>query len=234
MKYLAHDKKDLSLCFTPIYKQENALTVTYNNVYSLTSKWLPIASNFPITNLVIIIMAETWLTKEPQTTFLLEDFDIIRMDSTIQPGHRGMIMFVKKKFHGSTMNSYQMPYVEICHCMLGLPRQKTSIIGIYKQPCAPYPNFWKNISQCLHQFLPSSSVLISDYNIKIHETQVAKFILDMNTVFNMQQIVQDFTTIAGTTIDLIFTNIPNVQVAAVANTWSTHFTLTANIPHKTV
>ena len=52
----------------------------------------------------------------------------------------------------------------------------------------------------------------------------------MQQKFHLKQFVNKPTTFEGTTIDLVFSNLPDVSVVVLASSWSSHHTLNISVP----
>ena len=67
--YLSLEKKDLEICYQPMYKTENNIKIVYNNVCSMAKKWKAIVNNHNIQGCDIVILAETWLSTQDSNAY---------------------------------------------------------------------------------------------------------------------------------------------------------------------
>ena len=87
---------------------------------------------------------------------------------------------------------------------------------------------------CLENILlslePNSAVIVlGDFNLDVMNTSHS-FVQVMADKFHLCQLIDEPSTIHGTLIDLVFTNIPTVTAGILCNTWSDHHTLMASVP----
>ena len=229
--YLSYEKENLKLCYQPTYKTENCIQIIYNNVCSIPKKWKAIVSNHNIKGCDIAILAETWLSPQNSNTYDIQNFKQMRMDSMIVPSHRGMLMYIKKDEEYSTAIMVQSPHVEICRCDIPYKDTALTVLGIYRPPSGNLRNFkeelFRHITAC---DVPSPKVIVGDFNINVNTDVNHSFIQEMQQKFHLGQFITEPTTLNGTTIDLVFSNLSSVTAIALTNTWSFHHTLNICIP----
>ncbi len=229
-EYLANEKKNITLCYKPAYSDTNSLTVTYNNVGSIRKKWQALSTNHHLAASDIVFFAETWLCNESSAHFYRPDCDLHCMDSVVVPHHRGMLMFVSRKYKTVATKICQTKNLEMMSCTLPWKEQLLHIIGIYKPPQANYRDFISDISCELQPIYRKPLVLMGDFNIDCSQIAGKKFTQMMAEQFGLMKCVTEQATWAGTCIDLVFTNMQDLLVETVATTWSTHNFISANIP----
>ena len=177
--YLSLEKKDLELCYQPMYKTENNIKIVYNNVCSIPKKWKAIVNNHNIQGCDIVILAETWLSTQDSNAYDIPNFKQMRMDSTIVQYHRGLLAYFKKdKEYFVTMN--QSPYLEICQYDIPYRDTVLSILGIYRPPTTNIHKFkeelFKYITACN---VESPKVIVGDFNINIKRNVNHSFLQEM-------------------------------------------------------
>ena len=83
--FLQKDQTPVKLCYQPTYEMSDHITITYNNVCSITKKWSALKNNKNIINSSIMIFAETWLfATQLCSEFTLPGFHQVWMDSKKQ------------------------------------------------------------------------------------------------------------------------------------------------------
>ncbi len=226
--YLSREKKDMTLCFTLSYKTQS-FTVIYNNICSLPHKWCVIKTNHHICSADIVFLSETWLRQE-QRVFELDNFCGYRMDSVVKKGHRGMMMFVLKKLTVLEQASVQTNSSEIMLCVVDWNNVPVCVIGIYKPPQASQTNFLADLDKKLFLLMSTPVVLLGDFNLDCSKETGQMFVDKLHQKYTLKQVIEGPTTLAGSTIDLVFTNMDNVTAQALATTWSTHNLLSVQVP----
>jgi len=232
VKFLQEEKQSLELCYEPSYNTKSPFMVAFNNVGSLLHKWPAIECNHNFINCDVIVIAETWLsTKHPAGTCALPGFEQIRMDSDILPGHRGQIMYIQHAVKVTESYQHQTTNIEFLHCLVQKDDHEWHVIGVYKPPQVSQALFCGDLDSYLSGIDKSKPVVIvGDFNIDISSPRGSKFVKYMETNHNLTQMVKDTTTWEGTTIDLVFSNVPHIKVDALTTTWSKHHMLVAKLP----
>ena len=64
----------------------------------------------------------------------------------------------------------------------------------------------------------------------MHASLGHSFLQEMQQKFHLKQFVNKPTTFEGTTIDLVFSNLPDVSVVVLASSWSSHHILNISVP----
>ena len=120
-----------------------------------------------------------------------------------------------------------------CPFRLRPPCSVTHIIGIYRPPSTSLLMFKEQLYRYINKYDQKSPIVIlGDFNMNIQENSHHSFLMEMKSKYNLQQLVSQPTTLEGTTIDLIFTNIPSLKFEILTNTWSSHHTLTVYIENN--
>ena len=78
--------------------------------------------------------------------------------------------------------------------------------------------------------MQSSKVVVGDFNINVKKDVSHSFLQEMQEKFHLRQFIQEPTTSEGTTIDLVFSNLADLSIKVLTNTWSSHQTLSIYIP----
>ena len=161
----------------------------------------------------------------------IKDFDQMRMNSTIVHSRRGLLMYLKKDKKFSVPTMTQLPYLEICQCDIQYRDTMLCVLGLYRPPSSSLQKFkeelFRYISACGIQ---SKKVIVGDFNINVHGSLCHSFLQEMQQKFHLKQFVNKPTTFEGTTIDLVFSNLPDVSVVVLASSWSSHYTLNISVP----
>ena len=228
--YLSQEKKDVELCYQPTYRTENSIKIIFNNVCSVAKEWKAIVNNHNVQGCDIVILAETWLSEQDSNTYDIQNFEQIRMDSTIVQSHRGLLVYLEKdeKYY---VTMTQSPYLEICQCDIRYRDTMLSVLGIYRPPTTNLQKFKEELFQYITACnVQSPKVIVGDFNINVKKNVNHSFLQEMQQRFNLRQFIQEPTTSEGTSIDLVFSNLSHLSAAVLTNTWSSHQTLSIYIP----
>ena len=185
-----------------------------------------IMNNQHILGCDINILAETWLSdKSYDNAYQLPNFKLWRMDSTVVKSHRGMIVHVKDDMSHVSMT--QTPFLEICECRVPYKNQLVLVFGIYRPPSSSVSMFKKELFQHIGAHDTNSpKIVLGDFNINVEHEVNCSFLIEMKARYNLTQLINKSTTIEGTTIDLVFSNISDLETQVITSTWSSHHTLT--------
>ena len=185
-----------------------------------------IANNHNMNGCDIVIFAETWLSTKSSVHKLynIENFHQKTMDSTIIPAHRGLLVCWKKdKNYLVTTN--QSPFLEICRCDVPHRDVVLSVFRIYKPLSSSLQHFkkelFRHICACDVQ---CPKVIVGDFNIDVKKDINCLFLQEIQQKFHLTQLFNESTTFEGTTIDLVFSNLPDITAIALPNLWSSHHT----------
>jgi exonuclease III len=232
-KYIETDKKQLQLCYTPTYSMNNDMHFAYNNVGSIQTKWSALCNNWNLLNCDIITFAETWLKKSdqlPQNVF--STFSSHQMDSTIVPGHRGMLMYTSNTLTTTNFVNHQHPAAEFMLMTVQGQNSMLNVITVYRPPSTSITAFRYELEKFVSSHVDNGYIIImGDFNINVKDSQHCNPLSPMLKEMGLQQHVTKSTTTMGTTIDLVYTNIANVSVDILPNTWSSHHTIIIHVPN---
>ena len=78
--------------------------------------------------------------------------------------------------------------------------------------------------------MQSPKIVVGDFNIDIKKDIYCSFLLEMQEKFHLSQFVDESTTFEGTTIDLVFSNLPNITTVILQNMWSSHYVIIIAVP----
>ena len=177
-----------------------------------------------------MILAETWLSERDSNTYDIQNFEQIRMDSTIVQSHQGLLAYLKKD-EKCFVTMTQLPYLEICQCAMPYRDTMLSVLGIYRPPATNLQRFKEELFQYITACnVQSTKVIVGDFNINVKKDVSHSFLQEMQEKFHLRQFIQEPTTSEGTTIDLVFSNLSHLSVKVLTNTWSSHQTLSIYIP----
>ena len=213
-----------------MYEVENTIKIAYNNVCNVAKKWKAIANNHKINGCDIVILAETWLSTKQSVHKLynIENFHQMRMDSTVMPSHRGLLVYWKRD-KNYLISTNQSPCLEICRCHVPYINTMLSIFGIYRPPSSIKQDFkkelFRHIASCNVHY---PKILAGDFNIDVKKDM--NLLQEMEQNFNLAQFIDKSTTFEGTTTDLVFSNLSNITAVVLPNTWSLHHTLNIAVP----
>jgi hypothetical protein len=232
INYLQKDRQLLELTYKPVYSSNHQLAVAYNNVGSLPHKWPAVETNKNLIACDIIVLAETWLhDAHCPSSFHLDGFQQLRMDSVHRPKHRGMMMFIKSGVLIMATGQQQTPHLETMTCTVKVGNDQWTIIGLYKPPLTSYTNLIEELQLRLQTIdMTKPVILLGDLNVDLQDTRNAKLKQDIQSMFHLVHYGEGPTTWDGTHIDVIFANRPGLQTAAVAATWTQHHVISATVP----
>jgi hypothetical protein len=225
--YLAQ-KLPMQLSFQPTYAVPDDWNIAYNNVHSLRQKFDTVIKSYNIIGADIIALAETWLsTNDHSSKFDLEHFTQVRMDSSLQkPPRRGMLVLIRETVKVLRIDKVQNTNIECVYCKIEKKHSVIQLLLLYKPPQTKLTALKQELhklSALLDMTLPL--FLIGDFNIDVSGGKNGDFLDYMKRTYHVTQCVSDPTTWAATTIDLVFSNVPNITTYVAVNMWSDHHTL---------
>ena len=115
-------------------------------------------------------------------------------------------------------------------CVVDWNNVPVCVIGIYKPPQASQTNFLADLDKKLSPLMGTPVVLLGDFNLDCGQETGQTFVNKLHKKYTLKQLIEGPTTLAGSTIDLVFTNMHNVNAQALATTWSTHNLLSVQVP----
>ena len=220
-----HSEAKLKLCYLPPYDlSPHKLKVAFLNVRSLLLHHKDIKNDFNIIGADVLAFAETKLKLSiSDDTLKLHGFRIQRNDqqSTHNP-HHGLAMYFGNNIGMSNVQSISSFDFECMVTRVQKHETTLQIAVIYKSPKCSYSKL--KIEMLTHiksQIdLDEHFLILGDFNVDIISNNT--FLEWMETNFKCKQIVSSVTTDHGSTLDLIFTNIPNPISSVVECCWSDH------------
>ena len=75
----------------------------------------------------------------------------------------------------------------------------------------------------------SPKIILGDFNINVEQEVNHSFLIEMKVRYNLTQYIKKSTTTAGTTIDLAFSNVGDIETQVITSTWSSHHILTVYV-----
>ena len=75
----------------------------------------------------------------------------------------------------------------------------------------------------------SPKIILGDFNINVEQEVTHSFLIEMKVRNNLTQFIKKSTTAAGTTIDLVFSNIGDIKTQVITSTWSSHHILKVHV-----
>ena len=227
-------EQELQLCYVPVYKMSSmSYRIVFHNTRSLHAHIEDVRSDLNCTSGDVICLAETRLKHtDDNHQYKIEGFhDIIRNDQSstghIRPPH-GIAVYVKSSC--TLLESLHFSESELEYSIVTIQCIENGIVQVV-------PVYRSN--KCSHKLLKSHMenmmlkidptipyVVLGDFNV--NAATKPRMISDLEGIIGCRQLVQDSTTIYGTTIDLIFSNIPQSCVGTIVSVHSDHKIVTVH------
>ncbi|XP_069109878.1 uncharacterized protein [Argopecten irradians] len=215
----------LQLCYTPPYHlPPQKLKVAFLNVRSLVLHHRDMQNDPNIINHDVILCAKTKLKPSISDASLsLEAFNIERNDQkhTTTP-HHGLVMYSGNNIQLHDVQSFSSFDFECLSAKVAKNTQSLQVIAVYKSPKCPYSKLKSEIQAHVFSVLDFDKpyVVLGDFNINISENN--DFENWMNETFHCRQIIHSATTDNNSTLDLIFTNVSNLESSYIECCWTDH------------
>jgi hypothetical protein len=208
-------KTKINLCYTPVYDMCPEKTrVIFHNVRSLHKHFQDVASNINYLSADIICFAETRLIEvDMNDDYAMNGFHtVIRNDqhqsSNLRPPH-GLAIYVKDTYTVHTFKHFSEGTIELSFVFLeNVDRKQLQIIVLYKSKSCSLDHLMKTlglIGAWIDTNIPH--VFVGDFNIDITEDQNKMCTRSLENCLQCSQVVNEPTTVYGTTIDLAFTAV---------------------------
>ena len=224
--FVTSERQSLTLCYTPVERACDTCNIVYQNIGSIRNKWKALQNNWCITQSDIVIIAETWLKQsDPETCYQITDHTVYRFDSSIQTGHRGLMISLHNSLHIETLQHCETRNLEAILLTITKADATWSICGVYRPPSGSLTEFKTELTTLLHQRHNTvKTIVIGDININMLASESVPM-LDFFQDIGLNQIVQNATTREGTLIDIVATTSSRTTVQTLATTTSHHHML---------
>ena len=205
-----------SLSVSPLYtKSPVSLKICYLNARSLHKHMDDIRKDLNYSNTDISIFSETRFThSDHDSMYAINGYSLFRNDCHSNSNTRpfgGTAIYSRIKFIPNHPYNFNKNGVEITvmRCM-DLPH--VTIIGVYRSPKVPVRQLCAALTQVLSHSTTSYNVFIGDFNINwLNETDRFSLYNLLITEHNYRQLVSCYTTDSRTSIDHVYTNLPQSQ-----------------------
>lgn len=211
----------LKVCVPFLYsKPDNTFKILFHNVRSLPLHFKDVETDYSIKVVDVAIFVETGLcTAHSDSDFALKNFDIYRNDYYVNSSCRsiyGTIVYVKRSLQcvsGGLRYNYNS--VEITVNVLNEPVKNLHIISVYRSKSKVSVSSFIDALDHVHDSLfggkKMPTTLLGDFNINLLEANSEQKALQMNLIQKRgyTQLIKDYTTDYKSTIDHIYTNIPD-------------------------
>lgn len=221
----------LQLSYKPMYTfQSSTVKVTFQNARSFHKHFQNISTDHNILASDIITIAESRLSSRDQNEhYSIDQFSILRNDqpwNTLMPGRppHGQVIYIRNNIPISHVMKFSCSDFECVTVTISTPKV-LQISSIYKAPSCNLARFQQfALSQLLPQVnLTEPLVIIGDFNFDLRHHQ--NFLTFMKKTFHTDQYITTATTIAGSIIDLVFSNCSLTYCNALLCPWSDHKTI---------
>ena len=98
-----------------------------------------------------------------------------------------------------------------------------TIIGLYSSPHTTVQQIHTFVDNMLSNANDEPIIMIGDFNIDLSFKKNTLFSKFIKSKYNLDQYVKEYTTKYQTTIDLLFSNYPHLNVSSVYSYWSDHY-----------
>lgn len=203
---------------TPIYELDpNTFKICFLNSRSLHKHIEDIRSDLNYSNMDINIFSETRLYHlDSNASYAISGYTIFRNDSesailTTRP-FSGTAVYTKIPFKpgyplAKNTNGVEITIIKV----VAIPH--VNIIGVYRSPKVSVQQMCLALTQILNSCCSDFNVFLGDFNVNY---LIQKEKVPLNNLFirekNYRQLVSSYTTDNRTTIDHIYTNLPESQV----------------------
>ena len=207
----------VKLSVLPLYAANPiAFKICYLNTRSLHKHIDDIRKDLNYSSADISIFSETrFINSDHDSMYTIDGYDLFGNDSqsfneTTRP-FGGTAIYSRIKFISGHPYNFNKNSVEITvmRCM-DLPH--VTIIGVYRSPKVPLRQLCAALTQVLSHSTTSYNVFIGDFNINwLNETDRFSLYNLLITEHNYRQLVSCYTTDSRTSIDHVYTNLPQSQ-----------------------
>jgi exonuclease III len=231
----------IDLCYLPVYKMpDNSLKLVFHNISSLRKHIGTVKRDRNYLFADVLGFSESRLRKDsPNSEYAIDGFqevirnDLEKLDGNGNPFH-GTAVYIRNTH--TLVEKTQYSEISLEWTLIKLLDGKSGKIHqigfVYIQPNCCRRKIKASLQDLAQKIdFDSSYTIMGDFNIDETITSNASMCLDMQQYFKSEQLVRDFTTIHRTRIDLVFGNIPAVNVNTISSMISDHSIVTAYVDH---
>ena len=207
-----------------MYGDEN-IKVVYNNKRSYRKHSYDIKDNHNLLAADIIFLAETRFTLYDKTeNYPIENFHAYQMDQQCasKPYH-GLIMYIHNNIQLLNITMFPGKDIEAIQVVIKKFSKVFTIIGLYSSPHTTVEQIHTFVDNMLSNANDQPIIMIGDFNIDLSVKRNTSFCKFMKSKYNLDQYMKQYTTKYQTTIDLLFSNYPHLNVSSVYSYWSDHY-----------
>ena len=229
----------LKLCYTPVYcLPSNVLKVVAQNARSFHKHFTDIAADPNFLSADIILISESRLmNSDDAVSYALPHFSAVRNDQSCtsggnRPAH-GLVMYLRDDMIISNLSQFSCTQFGATVCEFHFKNKpSTQVCHVYMAPKCP-----TNVSSGLLDQLQSEVdiheplIIIGDFNKDVSSSSQTAFVQHLKSRFEVQQLIAVPTTDYGSILDLVFTNIEDVDCGVIECSWSDHKTMSIAIPY---
>ena len=168
-------------------------------------------------------------------------FSLFRHDRTYG-GHGGVALDVRNELQPSLMSDLFDSDVELVFVRIHIGNSPCIVGSIYRVPNANSSYLDLIIKQIEKvSVFNTKTIIMGDFNLNIHGESKGNIVKEIEVLFQLTQLISDYTRVtstSSTTLDLIFTNVPNkhIETGVIDKSASDHFftftTLSLKYKHK--
>ena len=219
-------KKSENLSYTsPATLPTNCLKIAFLNTRSLHAHIKKVRNDHDLEHMDFIALAETKLKhSDSDHLYKLQNYDINRFDQSEYTGTRpphGLVLYIRNTITPDIVliQSDSSPDFEYFY----FTYQLNQFIFLYRSPSSSTELFkqkFKTVLDKLDKNFPR--LIVGDFNIDASDDKNKSLIKRLEEMSGCKQIVTEPTTNNHTTIDLAFTNIPQMSYSCIESIWSDH------------
>ena len=234
--------RHLKLSVTPIYNtDETAFKICFLNTRSLHRHIEDIRKDMNYTSVDVNIFSETRLSHlDKDSDYAITGYSLFRNDNcstTINTRpYGGTAVYSKTPFAPGYPLCKNSHGIEITIIKV-ITYPNLTIIGVYRSPKVPVTQMCTALTQILNLYISEYSIFIGDFNVNwLNQKDITHLHNLFITQNNYRQLVSCYTTDNRTTIDHIYTNLPEPEVTfhILETYFSDHKAICASIQPKTL
>ena len=233
MKTIKNDLK-LTLCYTPIYQLPPQILNIEMHALKIHNHYCDLQKDPNYGSASIIAIAESRLTNEDSDSdYAMQGFTLFRNDQHSHNQHRpshGLAVYVKEEIDVQIVDLYSSKHIEWMFLKPNINDSDIQIICIYNSNDTSHQTLTSTFLQYLYPLIDHCKplVIIGDFNINCNINTIPVTIREILETLKCQQKVTQLTT-DSSIIDLIITNIDNIQTGIINTAWSDHKLIWARI-----
>ena len=223
--------QQVQLSFKPVYSYPpETLKLLFHNTRSLHRHYDDIVVDRNFHACDMICFAETRLVISDNTEdYTLRDFVAFRNDqerdgnSASRPSH-GLLSLAKNTVQILDFEHFSSFDVEFSVFYISTETELVQVVFLYRSPSSSVASLKSHLTMNLLPLvdLTQSLVIMGDFNVNVCDDNNKAFVDFMKQQFKCHQRITKPTTDKQSILDLIFTNIDNVEVGVTECPWSDH------------